>query len=296
MDKERLYHSIVEELTKRLGSEFNVTINEVHKTNIKLDGLSISKVGENIAPVIYLNRYLGSAFSFDEIVADILNLYTNAKEKKIDFDLSSFCSFNNIKEKLFIKLVNKSMNEELLSTIPHMDFLDDFAMTFHVVVIPETNEFGSISITNSHMKMWDITTELLYQEARLSMRKLFEISLTNIVEVIDELSEHIPDDITDNRVPAFPMWVLSNTSHLYGATGIIYEDILLDFAKEHGDFFVLFSSIHECLFVESKKLQIDDLTRMNVEVNNTMLAPVEILGTVAYFYDSKTGLITKNTN
>ena len=49
--KEDMKNLIRESLAKKLGDDFNVTINEVLKTNVKRDGLTILQNGDYITPM-----------------------------------------------------------------------------------------------------------------------------------------------------------------------------------------------------------------------------------------------------
>ena len=91
-----------------------------------------------------------------------------------------------------------------------------------------------------------------------------------------------------------PMFVLTNKQKVDGAAVVLFDDVLKAFAKKHGNFYVIFSSIHEALLIpDDYKLDLEHLTSLNVEVNDTQVACDEILGTKAYFYDEEKGFVIK---
>ncbi len=86
--------------------------------------------------------------------------------------------------------------------------------------------------------------------------------------------------------------MLSNKKKVFGASVILFDDMLKDFAERHGNFFVIFSSVHEALLVPSEDdSSLDEITLMNLEVNEQLLAE-EILGTRAYYYEKGKGFCT----
>ena len=84
------------------------------------------------------------------------------------------------------------------------------------------------------------------------------------------------------------MYVVSNKSKVKGASVILCEDVLYNFAKEHNlldkGYHIIGSSVHECLFVFGDNLDIDSLSDMIRSVNETQLEPIDILTNQAWFY------------
>ena len=91
-----------------------------------------------------------------------------------------------------------------------------------------------------------------------------------------------------------PMFVLTNKPKMNGASVALFDDVLKEFAKVHGNFYVIFSSVHEALLIpDDYKLDLENLTSINLEVNETSVDCDEVLGTKAYFYDEEKGFVIK---
>ena len=99
----------------------------------------------------------------------------------------------------------------------------------------------------------------------------------------------------------FPdFYLLSNGDFRYGAIEIMYDSTLSDFAKEHGDFIIIPSSVNEVILapVKSNHFDLSDdnllesLHDMILEVNQTeeCIPPEDVLSNIPYFYSEKTGL------
>lgn len=297
--KEDMKNLIQESLAKKLGDDFNVTVNEVLKTNVKRDGLTILKNGDYITPTIYLEPYykrLMQKENISNILDDIISMYERAKvdSSNPSFDVSFIKDFNQIKNKLFVKILNRHMNKELLTESPFACFLDDFAIVPYCVVEMVEDGIASFRVNNLHLEMWGIESNELLKIAIANTRELFGVELQSMRDVLFGMGAMEDVDLPFPEVFNPPMFVLTNKQKVDGAAVVLFDDVLKAFAKKHGNFYVIFSSIHEALLIpDDYKLDLEHLTSLNVEVNDTQVACDEILGTKAYFYDEEKGFVIK---
>ena len=85
------------------------------------------------------------------------------------------------------------------------------------------------------------------------------------------------------------MYVLTNRRKVNGANILLYKDWLAEAANRlKDDFFILPSSIHELIAVPVSGTDVKELRAMVKEVNNTEVAPEEILSYEVYRYSRKT--------
>ena len=85
------------------------------------------------------------------------------------------------------------------------------------------------------------------------------------------------------------MYILTNEEKYYGAAVILYPHVLSHISRLlHSNFFVLPSSIHECILVpDSGQFTKKELETMVREVNETQVEDEEVLSQNVYYYDSK---------
>lgn len=126
MTKTKFYNNVAENISKVLGSGVIVDLQEVTKVNLTLDGLTIRKQGENIAPTIYLNQYFNQfndGRAMDDIVQDIIKVYENNQPENIMdvFKTEDFYDFDKMKEKIVLKVINTERNLDLLEQVPHLE-------------------------------------------------------------------------------------------------------------------------------------------------------------------------------
>lgn len=291
MNKEEMKQLIQEALTKKLGDSFHISIQKVLKTNVKLDGLVITQESKTVTPTIYLEPFyeaLENGASVDDVVNGILQVYFEAESHPCHFDLTSIPDFSYVKNRLYVQLVNRHFNRELLQDVPHSQFLDDFAVIVRCIVEMSAEGNSSFMIHSGHLKMWHIDQEELLSCALQNTRKMFGVELIKMKDIIQEIS---PEKAAAD-LPDCPLWVMTNNRKLAGAAAALFDDVLKEFAKKHGSFYVIFSSIHEILLLPTPDdSDIDIITRMNQEVNAAQVQADEVLGTKAYYYSKDRGFV-----
>lgn len=291
MNKEAMQQQILEALSKKLGDGFHISIQKVLKTNVKLDGLTILRDGENISPTIYLEPFykeLENGASIDDAAGGILRTYSEAGIHPQDFDASAVCDFSYAKDRLYVELINRHSNEELLQDVPHTLFLDDFAVIIRCAVEMTAESSASFLVHNSHLKMWQVKREYLISCAVQNTRRLFGVELASIESILQKLCP----EMSACSFPDTPLWVMTNKRKFAGAATALFKDVLKDFSEEHGNFYAIFSSVHEVLLIPTMdNSDIDTITQMNQDVNAEHVQADEILGTKAYYYQKGTGFI-----
>ena len=287
-----------------------VSIKRVLKNNsVELDGLYVTGGNSNIAPTVYLNSFYDD-FCGGRSMEDIVDTVARVeKENRVEcsLEVGDFLTFEKIKDRIIFKLVNTAENKKLLLEVPNRPFLD-LSVIFLIFIDKSEGGMATTVIHDNHMNKWNITENELYELALSNMRRIFIPDLRGMEDLLremlicdsvsSELEREILDEIESRNVA--PMYVLTNHNKVYGATGMLYEDLLGEFAKEHGSFYILPSSIHELILVpDACGVNSDSLLDMVTEVNLTQVAKEEVLSDNIYYYDSDSGtlgLINKINN
>lgn len=279
-----------EEVERRAGKNYSVRLNDVMKNNgVVLSGLTVMQDDSNISPTIYLNDYYkeyeNGQTTLGMVINDVMDAYNRNKVNR-KLDMRYFLNYEHVKDKIVLKLINTEKNKELLSDIPHMEFLD-LSIVFQVL-ISDTNIGGaSVMIHNAHAKLWGVDHNELYKCALKNTPKLLKYEIKGMNDVICEILE------TDKaRVPycsELPMYVLSNNRRIDGAACMIYPQLIADFAKAiGGDVYIIPSSVHELLLLPVWAADNGEgLIDIIKEVNETQLLTEEILSDSLYIYDYK---------
>ena len=271
-----------------------VYVHPVLKNNGAIyDGLVILDPVFNISPTIYLNpyyhRYLNGE-SLESIYEDILQVYEENLPKE-DFDVSVFREYEKARERIVMKLINVEKNRQLLQKVPHI-LVYDLAIVFLCNVSDFMGGYASILIYNPHLELWKVSTEDLYQAALHNSPREFPPRLDNLHDVF----EHITDESLD-FLEELNISILTNHLKIYGATCMIYPDLLSEIADIYEDDVIIIpSSVHEVLVFPKSNLPegytLEHFGAMIEEVNTTELNDAEVLSDHVYYYHRDTKQIT----
>lgn len=293
-----------EEVERRTGDNYRVRLNDVTKNNgVVLRGLTVMQDDSNISPTIYLNNYyeeyINGRATLINVVNDVMDTYHRNKVNQ-SVDMRYFLNYESVKQSIVYKLVNTEKNKTLLEDIPHIEFLD-LSIVFQCLIAQEDLGTASILIHNVHIKLWDITVEELYREAKENTQRLQGYEIKSMTDVLceimktEDLEEFDYEECKQELSDSVPMYVLSNKSRVEGAACMLYPNLIQDFADAIGSsFYIIPSSIHELLLLPAKEdRESREIKSMICEINDTQVSTEEILSYSLYFYDREEGKIIK---
>ena len=278
---------------------YTVRVQEVQKNNgMVLSGLTIQKVGVNIAPTIYLDSFYEeyrNGRTLESIVNAISATYEQHKVEK-SFDVERISDYDAVKDRICFKLINAEKNSELLKDVPYVPFMD-LAIVFYVLVDQSADGNATALVRNAMMAVWgNPSVDEVYELAKMNTQRLFRGRVASMMEVMSGIIAE-NDNVDPEVVDAFfsmdvyednfmPMFIATNQSKINGASVILYDGLLAEFARRiGGDFYILPSSIHETILLSATgDMDIDDLIDMVRTVNATEVAPNEILSDSVYRY------------
>jgi hypothetical protein len=293
MNYDEFKGSIQEQIKDFLPEKYedaDVQIREVLKNNDTiLDGLTVVGTDSNISPTIYLNDFFDdyeNGRPVEDILQKIADIYVNS-DQNINFDTSLVTDFENVKEKIVCKVVNKDANEHMLENLPHKD-MEDLAVIYQIALGGDGDGIATINISDQLLDGYGINKDELHDIAVQNTAELRPVSFRSMQEVIMEMmgaSELEDMDMSGGM----PMYVLTNEDKMHGAAAMLYPNLLDEIAeKVSGDFFILPSSIHELLIIpKDSGAERGELENMVQEVNATQVAPDEVLSDHVYEYDAK---------
>lgn len=258
------------EIKERLGKEVNFTIKKIVKNNdIILNGIVF--VDRNISAVVYIedlfNTY-NNGKTIDEVVDMAINILNNNNES---FD---FTNFDNIKDKLSLRLINAEKNKEVIKTCPYKEYLD-FALIININV--ENN--GVVKVNNAIFNTWN-----------KSFDEVFEIALNSTKPVVKSVAKILGlSDIEDI------MYMITNENSCFGSAAMLYNnnESLKELAEKFdNDLYIFPSSVHEILATPVISGNSDYLHSMVKNINNTIVSDSNYLSDNVYKYDRKTNKIS----
>lgn len=297
---------LVDRISDRLGDDFEVSCAAVPKNNsIMREGITIREKGRIVAPTVYLHDLFDGTEDEDDIdrIADsIVASYDEWMEGTQDIN-PEFFTFENMKEKIIFRMVNYSMNENMLKTTPHFCYRD-LAVYFCCLVRIDSQGLGTVRITDDIARDWGVTAGDLRKYAEVNTPKLLPYTFSSMYSVLAgllerEMSLH-PDDCDVSRMKELleylengdetklsgSMFVLTTPGGINGASCLLYKGVLEEIADELGTgYYILPSSVNEVIIVpDTAEIGEEYLRAMVPEVNRSEVEPTEVLSDEIYKY------------
>lgn len=258
-----------------------------------LTGLAIREPGSRVTPAIYLNDAYQSyreGAALSGIVAEVAGLYLENRLEE-EPEIPDITDFEAVKGLICFRVVDRERNREWLKGMPHRDFLDLAVIYYIPVTVADAS--GSITVTDSTARLWQACEGDLYRHAVENTKRMLPVELRPVEDIIREalMDVDAPPGQADS-VPGLPLYVLRcGKGERATAAAVLYESALREFGRQHGDFYILPSSIHEVILAPADRGAADAGYFCSAvrEVNQAHVAPDEVLSDNAYYYHAGTG-------
>ena len=283
---------VIEGLQQLAGNEWQIRMTKSLKNNgLKRSGITAVREEGNVFPVIYLeqfyNEYKFEDCTINEVVEKVYALLGQHSGKSLEqFNVDDFQNWDKTKTHIFAKLINAQMNKELLEDVPHR-ILMDLAEVFYVKVYGNQMEgFGTILIRNEHKAFWKVDEATLHEAALVNMAA-DQTEFTSMENLLSHSSEEL-------EFEGGGMYILTNSSKLFGASELLKKDILHNIAEKLQDnLIILPSSTHELIILSEKDAPSEEKAAdMVKEINATCLAPNEVLSNHVYRFERSTQAVS----
>ncbi len=274
--------------------DVRVSVHSAVKNNgVKLSGLSFSRKDYNASPTIYMENYYNEYRKGCDIceIGDRLLMLYKENDLAVKIDMSFFDSFETVRDRIFLKLINRTQNTDFLKEVPFEPFMD-LAMVAYVRISDKKIGDGIIMVRNEHVNMWGVDAKTVIDTAKANTHDHDDYSIRHISDVLVSMGSInlMPDAQTEE---SFPMYVVTNGKMSNGAAVLTMSDRLKEYSDViGGDYYVIPSSVHELiLFAKSGEGQFGDLDSMIREVNASSLGADDVLSDHAYLYSKKEGVL-----
>jgi len=306
----KTFDDFITSVINRLKEEFqDCSVEKTHVTKnngVRLCGITMrpsdsTSITNNIhvAPNVYMETYF-TEFQKGRPFADIINELKSIYRRNMDSEAAGIqagmaLDFASIKDSICYMLVNKQLNAEFLSTVPNRDFCG-LAVIYYIRLVASDKGFATVKITDRLAGIWGISEDELYEIARTNTPRLERGCVMPLSEVMDDTSQRDTSgryswfetfDFTNANDRDLPMFVATNASKTHGAVAIMYDGLLEAVAERIGSFFVLPSSIHECILASDKLGNAEAMARMVKDVNATEVKADEILYDGCFYYNAE---------
>ncbi|MBE6914041.1 MAG: hypothetical protein E7472_03775 [Ruminococcaceae bacterium] len=264
---------IIEELRNR---GYDAQENDIYKNgDVKLEAIII-KTEERITPTLYVESIIANAATVKEAADIAEQIYQQHKTTTIDVNQLTNPDFIREHVRVGIEKASEHTNA-LFRPCEHYDGLIQYLYmtaktsdkdSWSVRISPELAATANLDID----KLWEIAIE----------RTNADVTIASMAKIMEDIIGMEFDETDDTMFPQlFPMYVITNSAKIKGASAILNHKRLADFAAEHHvkKLIILPSSIHECILIPAfeEEIHIEDLDEMVRSVNAEQVLPEERL-------------------
>lgn len=277
MEKNKFIEELFYELSCQLGKEFEMKQKRVWKNNgASYEGLVIEKLTEELSSVISLDKCyedFEAGISMQEISDQVLKEYRRTAGNISLLSQQDIWSYERIKDRLYVEMVNKEWNEQYLEHKYYVPFLD-LAVVYYIdtqLDYKNAPEHRGTAVTKDIFKIWSVEPEVIWKQVLENMGKE-SLFLMLVVTEEENLLMTFEDAFQKNQ----------------GALALLQKSILDEAKKKlEESFYILPVSIFELMIVpESQADEVEEMKKAIIESNHEM--PVEyLLSNNVYYYGEK---------
>lgn len=282
--------SHIKEYLDEMDPEVDMKIEQAENKLLKeVDALVLHKPDREYSTNIFLDKaYVAymSTGDMEPIMKDIAATVRKSKEQLDKLEAIDLNSFEGVKERLSVQILNTERNQSQLPVIAHRKIPEtDLAVVYRVEISKDNNLFESVKVTNKMLEVWKISEEQLYQAALGQTVEKYPFSVSDTGQFIfqkEPVAYQLPDTLKPGR-----LYCLTNMNFVNGAAAILYPDLLKTIADRfEGNYFILPCSIHEVLLLKDDgEASVEDLELMVRSANEESVPEVDILSDHVYAYD-----------
>lgn len=269
----------------RLGVGYTVVLKEVSRNNEKATAaLVISEANDAVGKVFFVEDFYDfpteDVTAIEKIVEGIASQVQKAVLPKSSTTIESF---EDMKEKLYFRLINYEQNKTRLVNVPHKRILD-LALEVVICFYSTAINTATLGVNYDLLKTWGISKDQLFKQALISTQKNAPVSVRGLGETCEEL-EGKPEE---QRTTEDPVKILTNKQTKWGASVIAYPKVLDNVAEllDSDSLLLIPSSIHEFLIMsDNGELEYKYLKNTVEHINNTQLEKEDILSYNIYRYN-----------
>ncbi len=235
---------------------------------------------------IRMEGLIDNTKSVEEIVEFIHQSYIESPFKAMENFTSRFLDFENVKENLFVKLLNTEKNKERLENIVHKPWYN-LSMVLCIHTILPDGRIGAIQASKELMNYWKKSVDEVFEIALLNAEEKFPMQPKSLTKFIIEmeypfLSEKERKDICNEILKGEKEFAyICRNEDAISAAGFLYPSNLK--MLQPGDY-IIPSSMEECLIVKTDVLSIEEVVNMVKNINADVVEEEIFLADNMYEY------------
>ena len=296
MDKN--YELFIEQLTNGIHNFADIPLENIEFTNKEGDRLNITFAEHDDADEVcsvhvdeLYTAYQDGA-KLNAIINYISNDVLHAKNNNIYDKTKTLMNYDTAKNRLFVRLLNCDRNADVLKNVVHKT-LGDIALTVCAIVDDNREDLISTKILNFMVKKWGKTETDIFNEALENTYRATPPRIYKLEEMIfnreytgDSFMESCDEDVISKDGMGN---CLSTTIKTNGAVAVFLPGVAEHLAELlNSDFYMAFTSIHEVMIHNAKKVDPEDLKSVLTDTIRETVPEEDYLTSRIYKYNRRT--------
>lgn len=296
MDKN--YELFIEQLTNGIHNFADIPLENIEFTNKEGDRLNITFAEHDDADEVcsvhvdeLYTAYQDGA-KLNAIINYISNDVLHAKNNNIYDKTKTLMNYDTAKNRLFVRLLNCDRNADVLKNVVHKT-LGDIALTVCAIVDDNREDLISTKILKFMVKKWGKTETDIFNEALENTYRATPPRIYKLEEMIfnreytgDSFMESCDEDVISKDGMGN---CLSTTIKTNGAVAVFLPGVAEHLAELlNSDFYMAFTSIHEVMIHNAKKVDPEDLKSVLTDTIMETVPEEDYLTSRIYKYNRRT--------
>lgn len=296
MDKN--YELFIEQLTNGIHNFADIPLENIEFTNKEGDRLNITFAEHDDADEVcsvhvdeLYTAYQDGA-KLNAIINYISNDVLHAKNNNIYDKTKTLMNYDTAKNRLFVRLLNCDRNADVLKNVVHKT-LGDIALTVCAIVDDNREDLISTKILKFMVKKWGKTETDIFNEALENTYRATPPRIYKLEEMIfnreytgDSFMESCDEDVISKDGMGN---CLSTTIKTNGAVAVFLPGVAEHLAELlNSDFYMAFTSIHEVMIHNAKKVDSEDLKSVLTDTIRETVPEEDYLTSRIYKYNRRT--------
>ena len=296
MDKN--YELFIEQLTNGIHNFADIPLENIEFTNKEGDRLNITFAEHDDADEVcsvhvdeLYTAYQDGA-KLNAIINYISNDVLHAKNNNIYDKTKTLMNYDTAKNRLFVRLLNCDRNADVLKNVVHKT-LGDIALTVCALVDDNREDLISTKILKFMVKKWGKTETDIFNEALENTYRATPPRIYKLEEMIfnreytgDSFMESCDEDVISKDGMGN---CLSTTIKTNGAVAVFLPGVAEHLAELlNSDFYMAFTSIHEVMIHNAKKVDPEDLKSVLTDTIRETVPEEDYLTSRIYKYNRRT--------
>jgi len=297
LNKEMEYIQFLTDVRERVEAHFcgkvkGEVCSSTKNNGVTVTGLMLKGENERVAPNFYLDHqfieWMRGMCTLEEVSEKLCQAYQEEIKRNSHLISTIQFTWEEFRRNVFMRLVNREKNKELLETIPNREFLD-LALVYYYSVPISGDVMGTLIITREHLDLLGITEEELHQAAISNYERFQPVKIRCMEDLLYNLGRKLGVEVCETGECHPFLFVMTNSKGTFGSTSLTFPEELEFFAKRiRNSFYVLPSSVHEVILVPACKEFCKEYFKSMVrEINATQVDATEVLSDNIYFYDEE---------